>query len=41
MLRLSVLLTFISCAILRKSDWPKSSEMTGSEYYRLAAGFNW
>lgn len=42
MFRLSVLaLLFASCTTLRKSDWPRSNDMTGSEYYRLAAGFNW
>ncbi len=40
MIRLIVLLVFVSCTTLRKSDWPKSNEMTGSEYYRIAAGYN-
>lgn len=42
MFRLSILaLIYASCTTLRKSDWPKSNEMTGSEYYRIAAGYNW
>ena len=41
MIRYLTLLIFISCTTLRKSDWPKSTEMTGSDYYRLAAGYSW
>jgi len=41
MIRFVVLLIFVSCATLRKSEWPTSKEITGSEYYRIAAGYNW
>lgn len=41
MIRFVVLLVFVSCTTLRKSDWPKSEAMTGSEYYRIAAGYTW
>ena len=42
MLRLSpIIFIFIcSCTTLRQT-WPKSNEMTGSEYYHIAASYNW
>ncbi len=42
MLRLSpILFIFICACTTLRQTWPKSNEMTGSEYYRIAASYNW
>ena len=41
MLRYGLLLLLISCATVRKSDWPRSTDLTGSAYYHLSAPFGW
>ena len=41
MFRLLLLMLFVSCATTRHPDWPKSTTITGSEYYRTAAGYGW
>lgn len=42
MLRLSPFLFIFICACTTlRQTWPKSNEMTGSEYYRIAASYNW